>query len=553
MATIFESTDNLFQFQGRIDVSGSIYVNGQAVATTGLGITGPTGPRSTVPGPTGPAGGPTGSLGPTGATGPQSFVPGPRGTTGPTGRKGDTGPQGVQGYQGVPGDIGPQGEIGVQGDTGPQGEIGPTGYTGPEGGPKGDSGPTGPRGTTGPIGPQGLLGPRGATGPSGVSITGPKGDSGATGPAGSAGLQGIQGPTGATGLQGQPGEPGSPGAQGIQGLQGSTGATGYGATGPAGARGLTGPTGLQGPRGIQGLQGLQGNQGPQGVQGPTGFTGATGRAGSDGTTGPTGITGPTGPVTPLQQAYAASVNGVISLDYERGGVSIRDAAPSITGLLFSVSSNNDGVRYFSLTTEAVTMPGNITTTNPVIWNVPGYSANKLLSSDLEGSTDVLTLQPSGNQLGEIRLGTKAAVGGIRGETMRLTASGLVGINFPVPQHVLDVSSANGDANVRVISQNFASSMLMGLSNVGGHIELKDTNEFNVSINGNSKIRIDSAGRLNVNGRVNMYGSNVPVANTGAAGDKAGDLTADANNLYYCIADYTDGVSPIWVKLPWQAW
>jgi hypothetical protein len=132
----------------------------QIGALTPTGPIGPTGPTGST-GPTGPSGGP---IGPTGATGP----------TGPTGAGGPTGPVGLTGPTGVAGPTGPQGFVGPTGPTGAAstvaGPTGPTGLQGPQGlqGVQGDIGPTGP---SGPTGPQGQFG--GPTGPTGV--TGPTG------------------------------------------------------------------------------------------------------------------------------------------------------------------------------------------------------------------------------------------------------------------------------------------------------------------------------------------------------------------------------------------
>jgi hypothetical protein len=44
---------------------------------------------------------------------------------------------------------------------------------------------------------------------------------------------------------------------------------------------------------------------------------------------------------------------------------------------------------------------------------------------------------------------------------------------------------------------------------------------------------------------------VPGASTGAAGDKAGDLAFDSQYIYYCTADYTDGIENIWKRVAWS--
>ena len=221
MSTIFTSSDDQFEFNGRVDIVGNLFINGSALVGTGdtgptgpSGATGPQGPLNVTPGPTGP----TGIQGPIGDTGPT----GVKGATGPTG---DTGPTGIDGPTGPTGWTGPAGaaaNTGATGDTGPTGPTGDTGPTGPTG--FGDTGPTGPSGgPPGPTGPTGQQGDVGATGPTGLGATGPTGPFG--GPAGPTGPTGLQGDTGPTGI----GETGPTGPAG-----GPTGPTGPSVTGPTG-------------------------------------------------------------------------------------------------------------------------------------------------------------------------------------------------------------------------------------------------------------------------------------------------------------------------------
>ena len=190
MSTYFKSSDNIFRFDGRVDIVGELYINGVLEDLGGTGATGPTGPegpqgpQSMVTGPTGlagPPGGPTGDIGPTGPSGV-----GPTGDIGATGPQGDTGPSGPTGSVGPTGPsiTGPDGAS-VTGATGPTGNLGPTG---PFGGPQGATGPTGRSGPSGPLGPTGDIGPSGPTGPTGE-----------TGPLGPTGYTGETGPTGYTG------------------------------------------------------------------------------------------------------------------------------------------------------------------------------------------------------------------------------------------------------------------------------------------------------------------------------------------------------------------
>ena len=45
-------------------------------------------------------------------------------------------------------------------------------------------------------------------------------------------------------------------------------------------------------------------------------------------------------------------------------------------------------------------------------------------------------------------------------------------------------------------------------------------------------------------------STPPASSVGASGDKIDMVAFDATSIYYCIADYTDGLSDIWVKQDW---
>jgi hypothetical protein len=237
---------------------------------------GPTGPVSTVSGPTGPQG----DVGPTG----------PQGDVGPTG------PAGTSDFTAIASHVLPSGDLTYDlGSTSSQwrslyvgtGTIyiggvpitvdtatnrlsvgsapGSTSTTatnlateafvinyvgqngGGGGGTSGPTGPQGPQGDVGPTGPQGLQGNVGPTGPQGV--TGPQGDVGPTGPAST-----VPGPTGPSG-----------GPTGPTGPQGDVGPTGPAST-------VSGPTGPTGPTST--VPGPSGPTGPQGVQGPTGPTGS---------------------------------------------------------------------------------------------------------------------------------------------------------------------------------------------------------------------------------------------------------------------------------------
>jgi hypothetical protein len=199
------------------------------------------------------------------------------------------------------------------------------------------------------------------------------------------------------------------------------------------------------------------------------------------------------------------------------------------------------------------MTKDISGVHPVEWRVSNRSANFLFQSSINSTADILTIQPPGDGYGEMRFNTKTANGGLRGETMRLTYDGKVGINFPLPEHVLDINSSAGDSNIRIISQDVRAEMMMGLSSSGGHISIIDNSGFEISTAGSQRIMVDSTGRVNINNRINLSNTAPPATSAGASGDKMGDIAADSSNLYYCTADYTTGGTPIWVKTAWQSW
>ena len=173
------STNAIFNFSIPQGPTGPTGALGPTGPTGPTGSTGPTGAASTVTGPTGPEG-PTGPTGPTGA---DSTVTGPTGPTGATG---------AQGPQGVP--ITLIGSVPLVINLPTTGNDLNDAYIVDEDGDVyvwdgaawysagqivGATGPTGATGDTGPTGPQGNIGPTGPTGPSGViSVTGPITNSG---------------------------------------------------------------------------------------------------------------------------------------------------------------------------------------------------------------------------------------------------------------------------------------------------------------------------------------------------------------------------------------
>lgn len=75
------------------------------------------------------------------------------------------------------------------------------------------------------------------------------------------------------------------------------------------------------------------------------------------------------------------------------------------------------------------------------------------------------------------------------------------------------------------------------------VTLANTGTF--SINSTSNVRLNSAsGKIKINGAI-------PTTARGEVGDEAGMIALDNNYIYFCIADYVDGNSAIWVRQGWS--
>lgn len=88
------------------------------------------------------------------------------------------------------------------------------------------------------------------------------------------------------------------------------------------------------------------------------------------------------------------------------------------------------------------------------------------------------------------------------------------------------------------------------------VELRSDNTILVGYN-------DSSGNVYIGnpegiGQVDIVGpkfrvfADAPTASTGAAGDQAGQIAFNGSYIYYCTADYSDGLSNIWKRLAWSA-
>ena len=87
------------------------------------------------------------------------------------------------------------------------------------------------------------------------------------------------------------------------------------------------------------------------------------------------------------------------------------------------------------------------------------------------------------------------------------------------------------------------------------VELRSDNTILIGFN-------DSSGNVYIGnpegtGQVDIVGpkfrvfADAPTTSTGAVGDQAGQVAFSNSHIYYCIADYTDGLSDIWVRSAWD--
>lgn len=392
---------------------------------------------------------------------------------------------GPQGIQGIPGPAGAQGPQGIQGPAGPTGPAGPQG-------PKGDTGAQGPQGV---VGPQGPAGPTGPTGPTGAQ--GPKGDTGPAGPTGPQGAVGPQGPQGnsftpdvvaasslRSGYDTQP--------AGFSFLATDLGAISFkdSATsgdwsdwipfgrGPQGATGPQGPQGLQGPVGATGPQGPKGDTGETGPQGPTGATGPQGPQGIQGIKGDTGAKGAQWR-GPYVNTTAYAVDDIV---YQDGSAWINIAAstgvapptpPSVANASWQLLAL--GVTYTPVNKAGDTMTGTLNlpsgglavNTNEFVVKSSGVGIGTATPTSYGATWKVLDLvgqnvafrlgtTTGGNAAGYFSTGAAndrfafysetshpVLLGTNNVERMRITDTGLVGIDNNAPAYKLDVA---GDIN-----------------------------------------------------------------------------------------------------------
>lgn len=96
------------------------------------------------------------------------------------------------------------------------------------------------------------------------------------------------------------------------------------------------------------------------------------------------------------------------------------------------------------------------------------------------------------------------------------------------------------------NQNFAELYAKGAA--GSNLDLSDNKIEATNSNGNVELLPNGAGRVViVDDSITINTSKTPATSKGISGDKAGMVAWDANYIYVCTANYTDGVANIWKR------
>lgn len=96
------------------------------------------------------------------------------------------------------------------------------------------------------------------------------------------------------------------------------------------------------------------------------------------------------------------------------------------------------------------------------------------------------------------------------------------------------------------NQNFAELYAKGAA--GSNLDLSNNQIEATNSNGNIELMPNGSGRIIVvDDSITINTSKTPATSKGVAGDKAGMIAWDANYIYVCTANYTDGVANIWKR------
>ena len=475
-----------------------------------------------------------------------TYVEGPRGLRGPAGSRGS---------RGIPGPAGPRGLRGPAG-----GPVGPQGLTGPAGepGPQGPQGIPGAQGIQGNDEPQGIQGPQGASGVS-VILQGTKeliadlpvpgvgdnfsghgwivsegdGDLWFWNPNSSTweNIGQIVGPQGDQGLQGVKGDQGEPGVAGAQGEPGPAGEAGISAYQVAVNNGFVGSE-------QQWLDSLVGPQGPAGEPGSGGGANTGDIVFANGA-----LTNPEDGVIRLQ---TSNTTQTASYSFTQGN-EYSTAVWSGTEVVFNDPTQAVYDAIWALTDISeveLQINGNWYTVTYGGSSTPGLPAAPTLFV-----TETAVDGPLNIDVAEFRIrqGTTSYVE-IDGSDFRVDVQDDIRMYGNDTFRLSNRSSENGisiETNDGDHTWRFRADGNLELPN-GGTI---------VDDNGNNIIpnlsNVATSGSYNdLNDRPNMLYRQVfvPTTSKGQPGDQLNDIAFDSGYVYYCTANYTDGVADIWKRM-----
>jgi hypothetical protein len=323
-------------------------------------------------------------------------------------------------------------------------------------------------------------------------------------------------------------------------ITGDTGGTISGFTTLTGDTGgtISGFTNITGDTGgtISGFTTLTGDTG--GII--SGFTTINGDTGGD-ITGFTNITGDTGGTISQFLNITGDTGGTIS-----GFTTITgDTGGDITGFTNITGDGSGDISDFGAITGLgsgdITQFVNITGTGSGLissFTLQGDLQDSVGSTIIDHSTSTFTGSFNGNLTGDV---TGNATGDHIGTLTGNVTGDVVGSVFS------DGSTTLVDAVAgKLVGDYENGTSVINSTSVTSYdlVALQDANINDLYVS--NKIYGGATGSIkNV-----AIGSTPPANSVGAAGDKAGMVAFDATSIYYCIADYVDGLSDIWVKQDW---
>jgi hypothetical protein len=94
-----------------------------------------------------------------------------------------------------------------------------------------------------------------------------------------------------------------------------------------------------------------------------------------------------------------------------------------------------------------------------------------------------------------------------------------------------------DGKTNTVELRSDDTILIGVNNSSGNVYIGNPN---------------GGGQVDIVGPKFRVFADAPTASTGAVGDQAGQVAFNGSYIYYCTADYSDGLSNIWKRVAWSA-